>query len=180
MEFSRQEYWSGLPFPPPRDLPWPRDLTCISCVSFTVGGFFTCSAIKYCYLPLLPYRRLYTPATTFVSQIHCHFLSLQDSTSALLEFSLHIYFSIWQTALTRPVSTLAAIVKSSVTPPTSAYLKLHLFLNSLTQEILHSCFLGHCLTHSSCSIYLCWRDNRINDHLSPNFLHYLMLSMTKL
>ena len=21
MEFSRQEYWSGLPFPPPRDLP---------------------------------------------------------------------------------------------------------------------------------------------------------------
>ena len=23
MEFSRQEYWSGLPFPPPRDLPSP-------------------------------------------------------------------------------------------------------------------------------------------------------------
>ena len=23
MEFSRQEYWSGLPFPPPRDLPNP-------------------------------------------------------------------------------------------------------------------------------------------------------------
>ena len=23
MEFSRQEYWSGLPFPPPRDLPDP-------------------------------------------------------------------------------------------------------------------------------------------------------------
>ena len=29
MEFSRQEYWSGLPFPTPRDLPNPRDLTCI-------------------------------------------------------------------------------------------------------------------------------------------------------
>ena len=24
MEFSRQEYWSGLPFPSPRDLPEPR------------------------------------------------------------------------------------------------------------------------------------------------------------
>ena len=24
MEFSRQEYWSGLPFPLPRDLPDPR------------------------------------------------------------------------------------------------------------------------------------------------------------
>ena len=23
MEFSRQEYWSGLPFPPPRELPDP-------------------------------------------------------------------------------------------------------------------------------------------------------------
>ena len=23
MEFSRQEYWSGLPFPPPGDLPEP-------------------------------------------------------------------------------------------------------------------------------------------------------------
>ena len=23
-EFFRQEYWSGLPFPPPRDLPDPR------------------------------------------------------------------------------------------------------------------------------------------------------------
>ena len=25
MEFSRQEYWSGLPFPPPGDLPDPRN-----------------------------------------------------------------------------------------------------------------------------------------------------------
>ena len=24
MEFSRQEYWSGFPFPSPRDLPDPR------------------------------------------------------------------------------------------------------------------------------------------------------------
>ena len=36
--FSRQEYWSGLPCPPPGDLPDPRDRTCVSC---TAGGFFT-------------------------------------------------------------------------------------------------------------------------------------------
>ena len=31
MGFPRQEYWSGLPFPPPGDLFWPRDKTCIFC-----------------------------------------------------------------------------------------------------------------------------------------------------
>ena len=33
MEFSRQEYWSGVPFPTPGDLPDPRDQTHISCIS---------------------------------------------------------------------------------------------------------------------------------------------------
>ena len=32
MGFSRQEYWSGLPFPPPGDLPDPRDRTRVSCI----------------------------------------------------------------------------------------------------------------------------------------------------
>ena len=30
----RQEYWSGLPFPPPGDLPDPRDRTRDSCISW--------------------------------------------------------------------------------------------------------------------------------------------------
>ena len=30
--FSRQEYWSGLPFPSPGDFPLPRDQTHISCI----------------------------------------------------------------------------------------------------------------------------------------------------
>ena len=42
MEVSRQEYWSGLPFPPPGDIPDPRiepmTPACISCIE---GGFFT-------------------------------------------------------------------------------------------------------------------------------------------
>ena len=40
LEFPRQEYWSGLPFPTPRDLPNP-DQTHISCVSALSGSFFT-------------------------------------------------------------------------------------------------------------------------------------------
>ena len=40
MEFSRQEYWSGLPLPPPRDLPDPG-IEPTSPVSCTAGRFFT-------------------------------------------------------------------------------------------------------------------------------------------
>ena len=36
MEFSRQEYWNGLPFPPPGDL--PRDRTLVSCPPALAGG----------------------------------------------------------------------------------------------------------------------------------------------
>ena len=35
--FPRQEYWSGLPFPSPGDLPDPR----IEPFSYIAGGFFT-------------------------------------------------------------------------------------------------------------------------------------------
>ena len=39
MGFSRQESWSGLPFPPPGDLPSPGiKLGSVSCI---VGGLFT-------------------------------------------------------------------------------------------------------------------------------------------
>ena len=41
MEFSRQEYWSGLPFPTLGDLPDPGDWTCIFCVYCVCGGFLT-------------------------------------------------------------------------------------------------------------------------------------------
>ncbi len=38
MEFSRQEYWSGLPFPSPGDLPDPGIKPVSSCIA---GRFFT-------------------------------------------------------------------------------------------------------------------------------------------
>ena len=44
MRFSRQEYWSELPCPPPGDLPNPGiKLTCLLSLALA-GGFFTTSA----------------------------------------------------------------------------------------------------------------------------------------
>ena len=43
MRYFRQEYESGLPFLPPRDLPDPGIKTLISCVSCIAGGFFMLS-----------------------------------------------------------------------------------------------------------------------------------------
>ena len=37
VDFSRQEYWGGLPFPSPGDLPQPKNQTQVSCIA---GGFF--------------------------------------------------------------------------------------------------------------------------------------------
>ena len=48
MEFSRQEYWSGLPFPSPWGSSWPRDWTWVSHI---VGRFRTLRATKK--LPLI-------------------------------------------------------------------------------------------------------------------------------
>ena len=43
MEFSRQEYWNGLPCPPPGDLPSPGiELESLTSPALT-GGFFTTS-----------------------------------------------------------------------------------------------------------------------------------------
>ena len=47
MGFSRQEYWSGLPFPSPGDLFWPRDQTQVSCIA---GRFFTLWATREAFI----------------------------------------------------------------------------------------------------------------------------------
>ena len=41
MGFSRQEYWSGLPFPPPGDLPDPEMEPTTPASPALAGGFFT-------------------------------------------------------------------------------------------------------------------------------------------
>ena len=44
MEFPRQEYWSGLPFPTPGDLPNPGIKLVLLASPALAGGFFTTSA----------------------------------------------------------------------------------------------------------------------------------------
>ena len=44
MGFSRQEYWSGLPCPPPGDLPDPGTEPASLMPPALAGGFFTSSA----------------------------------------------------------------------------------------------------------------------------------------
>ena len=46
MEFSRQEYWSGLPFPSPEDLPDPETGPTSLASPALAGGFFTIPATR--------------------------------------------------------------------------------------------------------------------------------------
>ena len=41
MGFSRQEYWSGLPFPPKKGCFWPRDQNCIFCIGRQIFFFLS-------------------------------------------------------------------------------------------------------------------------------------------
>ena len=52
MGFSRQEYWSGLPFPPPGDLPDPRIKTMLLTSPASAGRFFTTSTIWEIQVPV--------------------------------------------------------------------------------------------------------------------------------
>jgi len=54
MGFSRQEYWSGLPFPPPPgDLPNPGIKPTSLVAPASAGRFFTTGAILYHWVALL-------------------------------------------------------------------------------------------------------------------------------
>ena len=44
--FSSQEYWSGLPFPPPEDLPDPGIKPTSLVTPALAGGFFTLSHLE--------------------------------------------------------------------------------------------------------------------------------------
>ena len=57
VEFSWQEFWSGLPFPSPGESPWPRDWTCISCCLL----HWQADSLSLCYLesPFHWYRYTY-------------------------------------------------------------------------------------------------------------------------
>ena len=50
MGFSRHEYWSGLPFPPPGDLPNPGLEPTFLASPALAGGFFTNNKAYQCHL----------------------------------------------------------------------------------------------------------------------------------
>ena len=50
VEFSRQEYWSGLPFPSPGDLPYSGNPTWVSCMT---GRLFTIWATREAHIHLI-------------------------------------------------------------------------------------------------------------------------------
>ena len=61
MEFSRQEYWSGLPCPPPGDLPDPGiKNTCLMSPPLP-GGFLTTSTPGNFILPVPGYKYFFNP-----------------------------------------------------------------------------------------------------------------------
>ena len=50
MEFSRQEYWNELPFPPPEDLPHPGIELTSPMAPALAGGFFTTEQQGYLFI----------------------------------------------------------------------------------------------------------------------------------
>ena len=109
MEFSRQEYWSELPFPSLGYLPnpeRPRDWTQVSCIA---GKFFTIWATGYCYLiseilqfpahlkgkPKISKRPRASHCSSLPCSLQAHSASVTRASSCLLlELSLCTCYSL--------------------------------------------------------------------------------------
>ena len=103
MEFSRQEYWRGLPFPTPGDLPDPRSEAMSPMSHALTGGFFTtmslgkpicmyvCMCVCVCvcvciYIYIYIYMNIMNPCLYHTASV----ISSWSSTSCYLyPFSLH-------------------------------------------------------------------------------------------
>ena len=93
MGLSRQEYWSGLPCPPPRDLPDPGIKAASLSSPALAGGFFTTSAtceapdltIQFSSVQLLNHVQLFAIPWTAAHQAS---LSITNSRSLLKLMSI--------------------------------------------------------------------------------------------
>ena len=74
MKFSRQEYWSRLPFPPLGDLLFPRINPSVSCVFFITVGFFTHWTIRETPFPSLVELKFYWRKPMCILCIHLFFV----------------------------------------------------------------------------------------------------------
>ena len=87
MRFFRQEYWSGLPFPAPRDLPDPGIEPTSLMSPALAGRFFTTSATYWLppsSLAAAPAEVLTTPDLLFLNGFLATFLTLSLSPSDAL------------------------------------------------------------------------------------------------
>ena len=95
MGYSRQEYWSGLPCPPPEDLPNPWIEPGVSCSSCTAGRFFTTeppgkppTVLTFLFLPF------YT-SSICLNSIHYPKLTLRNgSKTSNLHLSMSVHGSV--------------------------------------------------------------------------------------
>ena len=106
MGFLRQEYGSGLPFPPPGTLPHPRDGTYVSFVSCIAGRFLTCWATSVQSVRLLIQVRLFVNPWTALHQAS---LSITNSWSMLKLTSMESVMTSNHLILCHPLLLLPSI-----------------------------------------------------------------------
>ena len=83
MGFSRQEYWSGLPCPPPRDLPDPENGPSSLMLPALASEFFTMSAIWEALFSILVTHQAYWPGLAVVQNGSTAFLKAWWASQAL-------------------------------------------------------------------------------------------------
>ena len=98
MIFSRQEYWSGLPFPSPRDLPNPGfEPTSFMSPAFA-GRFFTTGTIlEALFIYLFPLLMSPVREHSYGTQISSHFLPIQRGSS-------HFFPKFWSHKVSSHIS----------------------------------------------------------------------------
>ena len=115
MEFSRQEYWSGLPFPFPGDLPNPG-IKPTSHISYIGRHVFFC----FFFLPLAPPGKPpmnYNHLLLFVSMLHlCQICPLQDGCygSLMLSYKTWLYLFLAVLGLCYSVGTFSSCGKQGL------------------------------------------------------------------
>ena len=126
MEISRQEYWSGLPCPPPGDLPDPM-IEPTSLTSTLAGGFFTTSsAWEVLRMTIVNVKEIWRwgllksvnvrPCGTLLTALSC--LDLTQNTMAVLQegilaFLCYIFYYLVDSTMRMRMSVPQCLIKSS-------------------------------------------------------------------
>ena len=112
MEFSKQEYWRGLPFPSPGNLPYQRIISHISCISHIgrqilyhcapwevpLVSSYVCFNFLLGFTPfIIPFNLLVSLCGFFNVKLSCfsnHMSEFRIATRAILNFFFFFYFLV--------------------------------------------------------------------------------------